>query len=152
MKVEQHVMRECMPKFIASYMYNEIQRICYVILKTKMRVGCLKLQVIFCERTTNYKALLQKMTCKDMASYNSTPPCTWMRICTSKFIASHMDVEAHCISAYLMFEWSKCPQIPLKCVIYIFRESTRRCGRFLLQEMLKLAQPRYPGFFCLLPR
>jgi len=38
-------------------------------------IGCLKLQVIFCKRATNYRALLQKMTYQDKASYASLPPC-----------------------------------------------------------------------------
>ena len=38
-------------------------------------IGCLKLQVIFCKRATNYRALLRKMTCEDKASYESSPPC-----------------------------------------------------------------------------
>jgi len=43
--------------------------------------GCLKLQVIFRKRATDYKVLLRKMTYKDKASYNSTPPCmTWSHI------------------------------------------------------------------------
>jgi len=37
-------------------------------------IGCLKLQVSFRTRAINYRALLQKMTCKDMASYRSSPP------------------------------------------------------------------------------
>jgi hypothetical protein len=36
-------------------------------------IGCLKLQVIFRKRATNYRALLRKMTCKDKASYESSP-------------------------------------------------------------------------------
>ena len=39
-------------------------------------IGCLKLQVIFRKRATNSKALLWKMTYKDKASYESTPPCS----------------------------------------------------------------------------
>jgi len=35
-----------------------------------------KLQVISRKRATNSRALLQKMTCKDKASYGSSPPCT----------------------------------------------------------------------------
>jgi len=35
---------------------------------------CLELQVIFCKRATNYRALLRKMTYKDKASYASSPP------------------------------------------------------------------------------
>jgi len=38
-------------------------------------IGCLKLQVIFRTRATDYRALLRKMTCKDKASYGSVPPC-----------------------------------------------------------------------------
>ena len=38
-------------------------------------IGCLKLQVIFRKRATNDRALLRKMTCKDKASYESSPPC-----------------------------------------------------------------------------
>ena len=39
-------------------------------------IGCLKLQVIFRKRATDYRALLRKMTCKDKASYESSPPCS----------------------------------------------------------------------------
>jgi len=35
-------------------------------------IGCLKLQVILRKRAT--RALLRKMTCKDKASYGSSPP------------------------------------------------------------------------------
>jgi len=38
-------------------------------------IGCLKLQVIFRKRATNYRALLWKMTYEHKASYDSTPPC-----------------------------------------------------------------------------
>ena len=38
-------------------------------------IGCLKLQVIFRKRATNYRALAQERTYKDKASYDSTPPC-----------------------------------------------------------------------------
>ena len=36
-------------------------------------IGCLKLQVIFRKRATNYRALLRKMTYKDKTSNGSTP-------------------------------------------------------------------------------
>ena len=41
----------------------------------------LKLQVIFRKRATNNRAFLRKMTYKDKASYDSTPPCheSWTR-------------------------------------------------------------------------
>jgi len=47
-------------------------------------IGCLKLQVIFRKRATNSRALMLKMTYQDMASYESSPPCT--TICRSKHI------------------------------------------------------------------
>jgi len=37
--------------------------------------GCSNLQVIFRKRATKFRALLQKMTHKDKASYGSLPPC-----------------------------------------------------------------------------
>ena len=40
----------------------------------RRRIGCLKLQVIFRKRATNYRALLWKMTYKDKASYDFTAP------------------------------------------------------------------------------
>ena len=39
-------------------------------------IGCLKLQVIFHKRATNYRAVLQKMIYEDKASYGSSPPCS----------------------------------------------------------------------------
>jgi len=51
-------------------------------------MGCLKAwsfcssisksRVIFRQRVTNDGSLLQKMTCNDEASYDSTPPCTFL--------------------------------------------------------------------------
>jgi len=38
-------------------------------------IRCLKLQVIFRKRATDYMALLRKMTYKDKTSYGSSPPC-----------------------------------------------------------------------------
>ena len=43
-------------------------------------IGCIKLQIIFRKRATNYTALLRKMTYKDKASYDSTPPCIPMGV------------------------------------------------------------------------
>jgi len=41
-------------------------------------IRCLKLYISFCKRATNYRAFLRKMTCKDKASYASSPPCSCM--------------------------------------------------------------------------
>jgi len=38
-------------------------------------MGCLKLQVSIRKRATNYRALLEKMTCENRASYASSSPC-----------------------------------------------------------------------------
>ena len=43
-------------------------------------IGCLISCIIFRKRATNYRALLRKMTCKDKASYESSPPCISWRI------------------------------------------------------------------------
>jgi len=39
-------------------------------------IGCLKLQVSFRKRATNYRALWRKMTYQNKASYASWPPCS----------------------------------------------------------------------------
>ena len=41
----------------------------------RRHIGCLKLLVMFRKRATNYRALLRKLTYKDKASYDPTPPC-----------------------------------------------------------------------------
>jgi len=56
---------------------------------------CLKLQVIFHKRATNYKALLRKMTYKDKAYYDSTPPCNndgnlVIHVSICKWVISHI--------------------------------------------------------------
>ena len=50
--------------------------IIWCVTKWRRPIGCLTLQVIFCKRATSFKALLRKMTCKDKASWGSSPPCT----------------------------------------------------------------------------
>jgi len=64
------------------YIYTTILMISYeyslnLNLYTGWRrlIGCLKSQVIARKRATNYRALLRKMTYKDKASYDFTPPC-----------------------------------------------------------------------------
>jgi len=42
-------------------------------------IGCLKLQVIFRERATNYRALLRKMTGKSKAPWGFLSPCSGVR-------------------------------------------------------------------------
>jgi len=59
-----------------SYVWHD-SFICVTRLTEWRRpTGCLKLQVIFRQRTTNYRSLLQKMTYKDKASYGSSPSCS----------------------------------------------------------------------------
>ena len=51
------------------------------IIKWWRRIGCLTLQVSFCKKASNYRALLRKMACEDKASYGSSPLCNNTR-CT----------------------------------------------------------------------
>jgi len=54
-------------------------------------IGCLKLQVVFRKRATNYRALLRKLTYEDKASYGSTPPCSsTICICTCVYICIYI--------------------------------------------------------------
>ena len=48
-------------------------------------IGCLKVQVFFHFRATNYRALLPKMTFKEKASYGSSPP-----VCMYAFMYIHI--------------------------------------------------------------
>ena len=48
----------------------------YSTIGWRRPIECLKLQIIFRRRATNYRALLRKMTYKDKARYDSTPPCS----------------------------------------------------------------------------
>jgi len=63
--------------FSGACMYSHIV---YNTTGWRRLIGCLELQVIFRKRATNYRALLQKMTYGDKASYDSTPPCTTERL------------------------------------------------------------------------
>jgi len=68
-------------------------------------IGCLKFQVSFRKRATNYRALSQEMTYKDNASYASSPPCTTTR--------THTHNKAHCnTSKDLRGRFSHTPQCP----------------------------------------
>jgi len=51
--------------------------VCHNVHHTGWRrpIGCLKLQVIFRKRATNYTAFSREMTCKDKACCASWPPC-----------------------------------------------------------------------------
>ena len=59
---------------LVQFPNNSFKRL-YTVTGWQRSIGCLKLQVTFRKRATNYRALLRKMTCKDKASYDSTPPC-----------------------------------------------------------------------------
>jgi len=76
-------------------------------------IGCLKLQVTFRKRATNYVALLRKMTNKDKASCGSTPPCsipTTMYRYGNIFILSYLYVCMYthifvyiCVYIYILY-------------------------------------------------
>ena len=63
--------------YIYTRIYIHIYKYVYTLTHTGWRrpIECRKLQDSFRERSTNYKALLQKMTCEDKASDGSSPPC-----------------------------------------------------------------------------
>ena len=63
--------------------------------------GCLKLQVIFCKRATNTRALLRKITYKDKASYDSTPPCIVCSTVSNEltFVNFYLPPPAGCLDA-----------------------------------------------------
>ena len=75
-------MRECHRGMLRICITYPCMRECHTGMRHtgwRRPLRCLKLQVIVRKRATNYRALLQKMTYEDKASYESTPPCTCMR-------------------------------------------------------------------------
>jgi len=75
-------------------------------------IGCLGLQVIFRKRATNYRALLQKITYKDKASYGSSP-LSYVHIvnkCTHNFlnIFSHIKIFLNIFSHINIWKYKTC--------------------------------------------
>jgi len=72
------------------------------------------LQISLRKRAAKNRALLRKMTCKDKASSESPPPCTWWRryciLCLIVFCASLYSVP-HCILCLIVF-----------CAVYMVEE------------------------------
>jgi len=70
-------------------------------------IGCHKLQVIFGKRGTNYGGLLRKMTCKDKASYGSSPPCTMHIYHNYECVVAHiwMSHVPHMNKSCHTYEW-----------------------------------------------
>jgi len=64
---ERHIVTIC-HYFVCIYMDTGWRRL----------IGSPKLQIIFHKRATKYRALLRKMTYRDKASYESSPPCTYL--------------------------------------------------------------------------
>jgi len=63
-------------------------------------IGCLKLQVSFRKRATNYRAFLREIICEDKASHVSLPPCS--HVCVW-WISLHMHIMN--ISPYAHHEY-----------------------------------------------
>jgi len=57
-------------------------------------IECLTLQISVRKRATNYRAFLRKMTCKDKASYASSPSCTRCRMSKTHSL-SHELIHHH---------------------------------------------------------
>jgi len=69
----------CYTEYIHMYVENISKYVYECKHKGWQRpIGCLKLQVNFRKRATNYGALLRKMTCNDKASYGFSPPCMYV--------------------------------------------------------------------------
>jgi len=60
-------------KYTCTYLHIHVCAYTRIELQGDKLIGCLKLQVIFRKRATNYRALLRKMTYEDKASYVWSP-------------------------------------------------------------------------------
>jgi len=71
--VRVYMCLECV-RIVLGLLYVIIRALQSLATGWRRPVGCLKLQVIFRKRATNYWALVRKMTFKDKVSYVSSPP------------------------------------------------------------------------------
>ena len=100
-------------------------------------IGCLKLQVIFRKRTTNYRALLRKMTYKDKALYDSTLPCT--KICQS-LRALLLQKEREYINMYYLIQ-RESNQINIYIYACIHRKLTKTTHNRTSVGYTEISQP-----------
>jgi len=95
--------------FVYTCVFTYLRTFAYVLfwcvhdgLDTGWRrhIKCLKLQVIFCKRAINHRAVLRKMTCDDKASHGSSPPCTniFIHVCAYLCSICVFDSSGSCYS------------------------------------------------------
>jgi len=75
-----------MHQFIVTHSLHENNMVSCIVWRRLIR--CLKLQVIFRKRATNYRALLRKMT-YDKAPYASTPHCNELQCKIQQILARY---------------------------------------------------------------
>ena len=116
--------------------------------------GCLNLQISFRKRATNCRALLRKMTSKDKASYDSTPPGTPMGFChpvARAHTCTHAHTHTHTLtrrdSVISADIWNKHiqggedPQDALSCRLFSAKEPLS-IGLFCWKWPVKIRHPR----------
>ena len=88
--------RECwtLSRLRECYICCVFQEMPYQSTGRRTLIGCLKLQVIFRKRATNYR----KMIYEDNASYDSTPPCTGRLILSNSAERALSSIERALIS------------------------------------------------------
>ena len=91
------------------------------IYRWRRPIGCLKLHVIFRKRVTNYRALLWKMTYKDKASYDSTPPCVAVSLFLSMCVSIYVQVYVYIyMYAYIHIYTCVCVYIYMYMCMYMY--------------------------------
>jgi len=96
-------------------------------------IGCLKLQVSFCKRATNRRALLQKETYTDKASYGSLPPCIYL---VAKHVCWCQINLSFCVPGIYIF-------VKSPCCCQTYTEWRRLVGYLKLQVIFRKRATNY---------
>jgi len=124
---------------------NTLQHTAALVFSTGWQrpIGCLKLQVIFRKRATNYRALFREMTYKDKASHGCSPPCnvlssTHLLRCVAVYRRVSLYVAVCCACCSVMQHVAACCSVlhdSCDAVCCSMLQCVAVCNRILMPEI-----------------